>query len=86
MAKKEVEIEIQGTGKETRSFCYVEDAVDQLITLYKNGVKGEIYRVGIDNEITVRDLINKMANILGIEVTIKTSNLKKVVLLGGAQK
>lgn len=70
------EIEIQGTGLETRSFCFVEDAVDQLITIYNGGKKGEIYHVGIDNEITINHLIESISAILNLRVKILPGSLK----------
>lgn len=71
----QAEIHIQGSGDETRAFCFVEDAVDQLIALYENGQKGELYHIGIDNELTIRELINDIAKILGIEVGIQPGSL-----------
>ena len=73
---KHAEIEIQGSGEETRAFCFVEDAIDQLLTLYHRGLKGEIYHIGIDNEITIKSLVLKIGRILDIEVSLKKSNLK----------
>ena len=43
---KHAEIEIQGSGKK-RSFCFIEDAIDQLVALYDKGSKGEIYHIGM---------------------------------------
>lgn len=64
------EIDIYGSGTETRAFCFVEDAVDQLMAIYENGRKGEIYHVGIDHEQTILSLIQHMASILGIQVAV----------------
>ena len=75
--KSDAEIQIQGTGEETRAFCFVEDAVDQLIALYDNGAKGEIYHIGIDNEVTIRELIEYMASILGINISIIPGSIRK---------
>ncbi len=72
----EAEIEIQGSGEETRAFCFVEDAVDQLMVMYDRGEKGEIYHIGIDNEITIRELIERMAEVVGVHVTIKPGTLR----------
>ena len=73
---KHAEIEIQGSGEETRAFCFVDDAIDQLLTLYHRGLKGEVYHIGIDNEITIKSLVLKIGRILDIEVSLKKSNLK----------
>ena len=69
-SKTRVDLEIQGSGDETRAFCYVEDAVDQIMCLYNFGRKGELYHVGIDNEITIRQLVELLAKVLEIEVAI----------------
>lgn len=74
--KNKVDIEIQGTGMETRAFCYIEDAIDQIIVLYNKGKKGETYHIGIDNEITILELINKISEFLKLEVNIKKGKLK----------
>lgn len=76
------DIDIQGSGDETRAFCFVEDAVDQLMALYDRGEKGEVYHIGIDNEITIRELIGHMADILNIKVTIHPGTLR----LGGTNR
>lgn len=74
--KNKVDLEIQGTGMETRAFCYIEDAIDQIIVLYNKGKKGETYHIGIDNEITISELINKISEFLKLEVNIKQGKLK----------
>lgn len=40
---------IQGTGKETRSFCYIEDCIDGLMVLLDKGETG-VYHLGNPNE------------------------------------
>lgn len=74
--RNEADIEIQGSGDETRAFCFVEDAVDQLMAMYDRGQKGEVYHIGIDNEITIRDLIEHMTAALGIRATITSGALR----------
>ena len=53
LKNKKCSIEIQGTGKETRAFCYVDDAVEQLVCMLKNGMKGELYNIGMQKEINI---------------------------------
>ena len=33
---KKKNLSIQGSGKETRAFCYIEDAIDQIKVIEKN--------------------------------------------------
>lgn len=68
--KKECEIEIQGTGEESRAFCFVDDAVDQIMLIFEKGKSGEIYHIGIDEERSIRQLINDMSLLLNIQIKI----------------
>ena len=70
---KKCTIQIQGTGNETRAFCYVTDAVDQLIYLMENGQKEEIYNIGMQKERTIKGLIEDISNYLDIEININAS-------------
>lgn len=69
-SKKKCKIKIQGSGKETRAFCYIDDAIDQIMAIFKKGVSGEIYNVGMDKELAITQLIKDIARLLGIEVDI----------------
>jgi UDP-glucose 4-epimerase len=62
---------IQGDGSETRSFCYVDDCVDGILTMYENGGHREIYHIGSDVEITIRDLAARIGKIVGIDLDIQ---------------
>lgn len=62
---------IQGDGSETRSFCYVDDCVDGILTMYANGGHREIYHIGSDLEMTVRELAGRIGAIVGIDLEIK---------------
>ena len=73
--KKNCTISIQGSGKETRAFCYIEDAIDQIKVIEKKSKNNEIYHVGQSNELSIRKLIKLISNILKIKVSIKTKLL-----------
>jgi len=64
------DIEIQGTGQETRAFCFVEDAIDQILLIFSKGKNGDIYHVGMDEEITIIQLISDISSILNIKINI----------------
>jgi len=74
--KNECGIEIQGTGKETRAFCCVEDAVEQIITIFEKGESGEIYHVGMDKERTILELIQDLAGILKMQIDVMPGDLR----------
>ena len=69
-------IKIQGTGNETRSFCYIDDAIDQLLLIFDKGLKSEIYNVGMQDEISIKELIFKISKILNIEIHPYASDLR----------
>ncbi|MDA9012521.1 NAD-dependent epimerase/dehydratase family protein [Alphaproteobacteria bacterium] len=61
---------IQGNGEETRAFAYVDDVVDGIITMYQKGVHREVYHIGSDQEVSVRDLAAEIGRALGHDLTI----------------
>ena len=68
-------IKIQGSGKETRSFCFVDDAVDQILQISIKGKDKNIYNVGQEKEISINTLIQNISKILKIKVISKTGKL-----------
>ena len=61
---------IQGTGKETRSFIYVEDCVDGVAVLMEKGRHLGIYHVGAKEERTVEELAHAVGRHFGREIEI----------------
>jgi UDP-glucose 4-epimerase len=61
---------IQGDGTQTRAFCYVDDVVDGILTMYYNGTHREIYNIGNDEEITINDLVKRIGWILGSNLSV----------------
>tara|TARA_B100001250_G_scaffold300104_1_gene261786 strand:- start:20448 stop:21470 length:1023 start_codon:yes stop_codon:yes gene_type:complete len=72
---KVIDFPIQGSGDETRAFCFVDDAVDGLLLSAKHGVKGEIYHIGTDDEISIKELAILLAKSLGVEINIEQGDL-----------
>lgn len=53
---------IQGSGKETRSFCYIDDCAEQFMILLAKAPRGaEIYHLGTMEERTVADVAHAVA-------------------------
>ena len=73
--KKECAIKIQGNGLETRSFCYVDDAVNQIIKVSTKGLNNNIYNIGQTKEISIKKLISDISKILKIKVKINKGKL-----------
>jgi UDP-glucose 4-epimerase len=63
--------EIQGDGSETRAFCFVDDVVSGILTMYAQGGHREVYNIGNDEEVTIRDLALRIAGSLGVDVDIR---------------
>ena len=62
---------IYGNGRQIRSFCYVEDAVNAMgLLLEKNPHKGEIYNIGNPRLISLSDLASLVK-----KITRSSSNL-----------
>lgn len=56
-ALKGQELEVHGTGRQTRSFTYVDDLVDGFVRAIDTpAAAGEVINVGSDREITIEDL------------------------------
>lgn len=62
LLKKEAPI-IHGNGKQTRDFVFVEDVVKASIVVLKDE-KNSIYNIGSDQEISINEILNKIATIL----------------------
>ncbi len=63
---KNKKINIYGTGKQTRTYCYITDAIEGFIRVLCYGKKGEVYNIGnTDPEISVSQIfkvLNKIHN------------------------
>lgn len=72
VAQGESSIQIQGDGTETRAFCYVDDIVDGIVTMYQRGAHREVYHIGSMEEVRVRDLTERIIAIVGTTLFIDT--------------
>lgn len=68
-----VPFRIQGNGEETRAFCYVEDAINGILTMYEKGNHREIFHIGNDEEVSIRELVDCLSEIMNGELTIVAS-------------
>jgi nucleoside-diphosphate-sugar epimerase len=69
--RPEVEIELMGTGKETRAFCYVDDAAEAIALLEEKGASGATYHVGKEEEVAIGDLARQIGELAGFDVTTR---------------
>ncbi len=61
---------IQGTGKETRAFVYIDDFTDGLMLLNEKGQHLEIYHIGTMEEITIETAAREVAKYFKREIAI----------------
>ena len=74
--KEPVKFPIQGSGEETRSFCYIDDCTEQFMTVLDNSPAGaEIYHLGTMDERTVADVAHEVAKCYGREIKIEPGEL-----------
>jgi len=57
-------ITIYGEGKQTRSFCYVDDLIDGLVRLMNNDLVGPV-NIGNPRELTIKELAEKVVAATG---------------------
>ena len=60
------DITIYGDGSQSRTFCYIDDNIDAcLTTLYDEQYKNEVYNIGSDVVISIRELAETIIEITG---------------------
>jgi len=62
--------EVQGTGNETRSFCFIDDLIAGVMLIRSKGEHLGIYHIGTMEEVTIADLAQRIAAIAGREIKI----------------
>src|SRR5471030_1078367 len=62
--------EIQGTGEETRSFCYVDDLVAGVMVMREKGEHLGIYHIGTTEEISIANLARRIADLADSEIEL----------------
>lgn len=67
------DLPVHGTGGQTRTFCYVSDAIVGFFKVLLSGRPGEIYNIGNEKpEVTMLDLAKTVAKALDNGVKVKT--------------
>ena len=62
--------EIQSDGAETRAFAYVDDVVDGIVRMHASGQHREVYHIGNDQEVTIRDLVEVTGRVVAVDLDI----------------
>ena len=82
MLNKNIKLKIQGSGNETRSFCYINDAIDAINILINKGKNKEIYNIGSQKEIS----INKLIKLIAFKLKKKIKIIKKSLAKGSTKR
>lgn len=62
---------VWGTGKQTRAFLYVEDLAEGMMLSIEKYPNPDPINIGTDEEITIRDLVEKIIRISGLSPRIR---------------
>jgi len=67
--------EIQGTGQETRSFCFIDDLVAGVMVMREKGHHLGIYNIGTGEEVSIAELARRIAACAGREINLAAGKL-----------
>lgn len=67
---------IWGTGTPRREFLHVDDLADACVHLMQHYSSGEIINVGVGEDLTILDLAQRIARVVGFEGAIETDPTK----------
>tara|TARA_Y100000816_G_scaffold280043_1_gene252985 strand:- start:193 stop:1152 length:960 start_codon:yes stop_codon:yes gene_type:complete len=73
----ELDFQIQGSGDETRAFCYVDDAVDGIILCSEKGKDSNIYHIGVNEEIKISQLAAMIGKLAGTKLNIIKDKIRE---------
>ena len=81
----EVPFSVWGTGKETRSYCFIEDALDCIEKMIEAMDTKQIvgpYNVGKGERCTIEEIANTVVEISGKDINIEWDTTKNTVIWG----
>lgn len=73
--KGKIQFPIQGSGRETRAFVYIDDMVSGFMTVLNRGLTRNVYHVGTNVELSVANIAKQIAKYFGREVDLIPSQL-----------
>lgn len=79
---KTVTLPIQGNGKSTRSFIYIEDFTDAVMLLLEKGKNKTIYNIGTEEEVSIKQLVGILSKVTDTAINIRTTKQPE----GGTQR
>ncbi|HEX5429898.1 MAG TPA: NAD-dependent epimerase/dehydratase family protein [Patescibacteria group bacterium] len=63
-ALMQLPLTVQGDGAQMRTLCYIDDILDGFELVISKGKIGEIYNLGSDQDITIRELAQKIISLI----------------------
>ena len=79
------EFKIQGSGRETRSFCYIDDCVDGLMVLLRMAEDRKVYHLGNPaEEHAIAGVASQIASYFGARSTSSRASCRRVRRRGGS--
>ena len=69
-------LQINGNGRQTRCFLYIDDCMDAFYRIFSNNISREIFNIGEDHEITILNFAKKI---------IKLTNSKSKIIVNSKQ-
>lgn len=69
--------EIHGSGNQSRDFIYVLDTVDAIVKLYEKMAAGESVNISTDGQISIKDLVAMIADVMGYQGEILRKEARK---------
>jgi len=71
-ARNNEPLKVYGDGLQTRCFCYVSDTVEAVVRLQDcPKARGEVFNVGSTEEVSIRELAERVIKILGSKSTVE---------------
>lgn len=70
-------IKVWGSGKQTRAFLYVKDLVKGMLLTIERYPVADAINLGMDEEVSIKELINKIVRIAGVKTSIVFDTTKQ---------
>ena len=73
--KNNIKFSVYGSGKQTRTYCYISDAINGFLKVLLNGASGEAYNIGnLEPEISIYELIEKISKVINKKIEFENVN------------
>ena len=71
IAAREDPLIVWGDGEQTRAFVYVSDLACGMMLAIEKGASGEVFNIGTEEEIKIKDLVRLVVKTFGAKVNVK---------------